>query len=154
MTAMPNSPPRPEQVLAGVSVLLVDDDEDIGEILQLVLEGQGAIVSVVHSAAEALASLTLAMPNVLLSDLSMPGGSGYDLMRSIVAREGENAPPAAAISATARGTNLSKALDCGFQMLLEKPIDRPALIAAVASLAGGGRNAPSAHSAAKAGFLG
>ena len=136
MPAIPNPPPpRPQQALAGIRVLLVDDDQDIGEILQLVLEGQGAIVSVAHSAVEALAALTLSMPNVLLSDLSMPGGSGFDLMRSIVAREGENAPPAAAISASAPGPSLRKALDCGFQMLLEKPIDRPVLIAAVASLA-------------------
>jgi CheY-like chemotaxis protein len=126
---------RPTQTLAGIRVLLVDDDQDIGEILQLVLEGQGAIVSVVHSAVEALAALTLSMPNVLLSDLSMPGVSGYDLMRSIVAREGKNAPPAAAISAGAPGPSRRRALDCGFQILLEKPIDHPALIAAVAKLA-------------------
>jgi CheY-like chemotaxis protein len=153
MPAIP-TPPPPPQALAGIRVLLVDDDRDIGEILQLVLEGQGAIVSVAHSAVEALASLTLAMPNVLLSDLSMPGGSGYDLMRSIIAREGPNAPPAAAISATAPGPSLRKALDCGFQMLLQKPIDRPALIAAVAALARTGSRGPAPVSASKAGSLG
>jgi CheY-like chemotaxis protein len=116
------------------------------------LEGQGAIVSVVHSAVEALASLTLSMPNVLLSDLSMPGGSGYDLMRSVVAREGKNAPPAAAISACAPGQNLRRALDSGFRMLLEKPINHPALIAAVATLAREPRRDPSAGGASKAGF--
>jgi signal transduction histidine kinase/CheY-like chemotaxis protein len=145
---------RPKQALAGIRVLLVDDDQDIGEILQLVLESQGAIVSVVHSAVEALASLTLSMPNVLLSDLSMPGGSGYDLMRSIVAREGKNAPPAAAISACAPGQSLRKALDSGFRMLLEKPIDHPALIAAVATLARDARHDPGAGGASKAGFIG
>jgi CheY-like chemotaxis protein len=145
---------RPKQALAGIRVLLVDDDQDIGEVLQLVLEGQGAIVSVVHSAVEALASLKLSMPNVLLSDLSMPGGSGYDLMRSIVAREGKNAPPAAAISACAPGQSLRRALDCGFRMLLEKPINHPALIAAVATLARQPRPDPNAGGALKADVVG
>jgi signal transduction histidine kinase/CheY-like chemotaxis protein len=153
----PIGPPRSSRTrpaLAGIRVLLVDDDKDIGEVLQLVLEAQGAIVSVVHSAVEALASLTLSMPNVLLSDLSMPGGSGYDLMRSIVAREGKNAPPAAAISACAPGQSLRRALDSGFRMLLEKPIDHPRLIAAVATLAGEARHDPSGDGASKVGFVG
>jgi signal transduction histidine kinase len=143
---------QPKQALAGIRVLLVDDDQDVGEILQLVLEGQGAIVSVVHSAVEALASLKRSMPNVLLSDLSMPGASGYDLMRSIVAREGKNTPPAAAISASAPAQNLRRVLDCGFRMLLEKPIDQAALIAAVATLARGPRHGPSTGGASEAGF--
>ncbi len=151
--AAPTSSQRAKLALAGIEVLLVDDDQDIGEVLQLVLEGQGAIVSVVHSAVEALKSLSRSMPNVLLSDLSMPGGSGYDLMRSIVAREGKNAPPAAAISACAPGQNLRRALDSGFRMLLEKPINHPALIAAVATLAAEHRHDPSGSAASKAGLV-
>jgi signal transduction histidine kinase len=147
-----SSSAQPKQALAGIRILLVDDDQDIGEILQFVLEGQGAIVSVVHSAVEALASLKLSMPNVLLSDLSMPGASGYDLMRSIVAREGKNAPPAAAISASAPAQSLSRVLDCGFRMLLEKPIDQAALIAAVATLAREHGHGRSPGGAPKAGF--
>ncbi len=126
---------RNQRALAGIRVLLVDDDRDIGEVLQLVLEAQGAVVTIVHSAVEALASLSRSMPDVLLSDLVMPGGSGYDLMRSIIAREGDKAPPAAALSAYAPGQDLPKALASGFQLLLEKPIDPKALIAAVATLA-------------------
>jgi signal transduction histidine kinase/CheY-like chemotaxis protein len=121
--------------LDGVRVLLVDDDWDIGEVLQFVLEAEGAVVSVVHSAAEALDALTGSIPDVLLSDLAMPGGSGYELMRSIVAREGERAPPAAALSAYAPGQDLREALSAGFRMLLEKPIDSETLIKAVRSLA-------------------
>jgi CheY-like chemotaxis protein len=75
------------------------------------------------------------VPDVLLSDLAMPGGSGYELMRSIVAREGGNAPPAAALSAYAPGQDLKEALSAGFRMLLEKPIDSQTLIAAVKTLA-------------------
>jgi CheY-like chemotaxis protein len=124
-----------QRKLAGVRVLIVDDDRDIGEVLQIVLEGQGAIVAVALSSAEALSALTRSMPDVLLSDLAMPGGSGYDLMRNIVTREGDNAPPAAALSAYAPGQDLREALASGFRMLLEKPIDPSALIAAVATLA-------------------
>jgi signal transduction histidine kinase/ActR/RegA family two-component response regulator len=123
------------RALIGIRVLIVDDDPDIGEVLQFVLEAQGAIVTVVLSAADALAALTRSVPDVLLSDLAMPGGSGYDLMRMVIAREGEHAPPAAALSAYAPGQDLREALASGFRMLLEKPIAPSALIAAVASLA-------------------
>jgi signal transduction histidine kinase/CheY-like chemotaxis protein len=128
-------PPQDERALAGIRVLLVDDDRDIVEVLQFVLEAQGAVVSVAASAAEALSALEGSMPNVLLSDLAMPGETGYDLMRKIVARKGDNAPPAAALSAYARGQDLREALASGFQMLLTKPIDPAALITAVKSLA-------------------
>ena len=122
-------------MLAGVRVLLVDDDKDICEVLQFVLEAQGAVVSVAASAAEALAVLEGTMPNVLLSDIAMPGETGHELMRKIVARKGALAPPAAALSAYARGQDLREALASGFQMLLTKPIDPEALINAVRDLA-------------------
>jgi signal transduction histidine kinase/CheY-like chemotaxis protein len=124
------------RALTGINVLIVDDDPDIGEVLQFVLEAQGASVSVALSAAAALTELTRSMPDVLLSDLAMPGGSGYELMRKVIAREGDRAPPAAALSAYAPGQDLREALACGFRMLLEKPIAPAALISAVATLAG------------------
>jgi CheY-like chemotaxis protein len=124
------------RALTGINVLIVDDDPDIGEVLQFVLEAQGATVSVALSAAAALRELTRSMPDVLLSDLAMPGGSGYELMRDVIAREGERAPPAAALSAYAPGQDLREALASGFRMLLEKPIAPAALIRAVATLAG------------------
>jgi CheY-like chemotaxis protein len=116
-------------------VLLVDDDRDIGEVLKFVLEAQGAVVTVALSAAQALEAVTRSVPDVLLSDLAMPGGSGYELMRNIVARQGPKAPPAAALSAYAPGQDLREALAAGFRILLEKPIDPAALVAAVATLA-------------------
>jgi signal transduction histidine kinase/ActR/RegA family two-component response regulator len=142
--ATPKASDQDEHALTGVRVLLVDDDPDICEVLQFVLEGQGAIVTVAASATEALAALERSMPNVLLSDIAMPGATGYDLMRKIVAREGAGAPPAAALSAYARRQDLPHAIASGFQMLLEKPIDPGALVAAVARLAGrtSGADAP------------
>jgi signal transduction histidine kinase/ActR/RegA family two-component response regulator len=135
----PEAPGRAAQaagLLKGITVLLVDDDRDLCEVLQFVLEGQGAVVTVASSAAEALASLEGSMPNVLLSDIAMPGQTGYDLMRRIVAREGVGAPPAAALSGYAKpGQDLPKVLASGFRMLLAKPIDSRTLIAAVMTLA-------------------
>lgn len=132
-----STPPvaQDERALDGVRVLLVDDDQDICEVLQFVLENQGAEVSVTASAVEALAALESWMPNVLLSDIAMPGGTGYDLMRTIVARKGNRAPPAAALSAYAHGQDLREAVASGFQMLLTKPIDPEMLINAVRDLA-------------------
>ena len=132
----PTGADRDKRALAGVYVLVVDDDSDICEVLQFVLEGQGAVVTVAASAAEALAALERSMPNVLLSDIAMPGETGHDLMRKIMAREGDGAPPAAALSAYALEQDLREALASGFRMLLSKPIDPGALIAAVAALAG------------------
>jgi CheY-like chemotaxis protein len=127
--------PEDDRALTGIRVLLVDDDHDICEVLQFVLEDQGAVVSVAASAAEALSALERATPHVLLSDLAMPGETGYDLMRKVVARKGKSAPPAAALSAYARGQDLREALASGFQMLLTKPIDTALLIDAVRELA-------------------
>ena len=122
--------------LAGIRVLIVDDDRDICEVLQFVLEAQGAVVTLAASAAEALAALERSLPDVLLSDIAMPGGSGYDLMRKIGVRQGGRTLPAAALSGYAAGQDLQQALASGFRMQLAKPIDPEALIAAVATLAG------------------
>jgi signal transduction histidine kinase/ActR/RegA family two-component response regulator len=121
--------------LAGIRVLLVDDDRDIREVMQFVLQSRGAEVSVAASAADALAALEHSKPHVLLSDIAMPVETGYDLMRQVVARQGAAAPPAAAISTYARPKDHEDALASGFRMLLAKPIDTAALVAAVTALA-------------------
>lgn len=133
--AMPAGSREAGRALSGIHVLLVDDDRDICEVLQFVLEGQGAVVTVATSAAAALLALDRSRPHVLLSDIAMPGETGHDLMREILAREGAGAPPAAALSAYARAQDRQMATASGFQMLLEKPVDQVALIAAVAVLA-------------------
>ena len=122
------------RVLDGLHVLLVDDDSDIRDAFQSVLEHNGATVTAVSSAAAALAALDRALPDVLLSDLGMPGESGYDLMRQVVARN--VALPAAALTAYGRVADRERAIGAGFRMQLAKPIDATALVAAVADLAG------------------
>jgi CheY-like chemotaxis protein len=122
--------------LAGIRVLIVDDDRDMCDALQYLLESYGAEVRTATSAAEALAALERSRPDVLLSDVVMPGESGYDLMREIAAREGRDAPPAAALSSYAKEADREQAVAAGFRTLLAKPIEPEALVAVVAGLAG------------------
>jgi len=122
-------------VLEGIRVLVVEDDQDLRDTLQFVLEYYGAEVTVAGSVAEALAALERSRPDVLLSDLAMPGESGYDLMREIAAR-GKGSPPAAALTSYAREEDRQQSLAAGFRMHLGKPIEPEALVAAVAQLAG------------------
>jgi hypothetical protein len=122
--------------LAGIRILIVDDDRDMCDALQYLLESYGAEVRTATSAAEALAELERSRPDVLLSDVVMPGESGYDLMREIAAREGNDAPPAAALSSYAKETDREQAVAAGFRTLLAKPIEPEALVAVVAALAG------------------
>jgi len=123
-------------MLLGIRILIVDDDQDMRNALQFLLESYGGEVRTAASAAEALAALEHSRPDVLLSDVAMPGGSGYDLMRTIVAQAGRDAPPAAALSSYAKETDREQAVAVGFRTLLAKPIDPGALIALVADLAG------------------
>jgi len=122
--------------LRGIRILIVDDDRDMRDALRYLLECYGAEVSTAASAAQALAALERARPDVLLSDVAMPGESGYDLMRQITARDGMDAPPAAALSSFAKETDREEAVAAGFRTLLAKPIEPEALIALVANLAG------------------
>jgi CheY-like chemotaxis protein len=106
------------------------------DALQFVLEYYGAKVTFATSVAEALAALERSTPDVLLSDLSMPGESGYDLMLQIAVLKGGTAPPAAALTAYSRDEDRERALAAGFRMHLAKPIAPDALVSAVALLAG------------------
>lgn len=122
--------------LAGIRILVVDDDRDMCDALRYLLESCGAEVRTAASAADALAAIEHSRPDVLLSDVVMPGESGYDLMRKIAAREDSDAPPAAALSSYAKEADREQAVAAGFRTLLAKPIDPEALVAVVADLAG------------------
>jgi CheY-like chemotaxis protein len=123
-------------VLENLAVLVVDDDADTRELLLEALEGCGARARGAASAAEAFDVVERDCPDILLSDIGMPGEDGYALIRRIrtlpPARGG--AIPAAALTAYTRSEDRSLALDAGFQLHLAKPLDPSALIAAVVSL--------------------
>jgi CheY-like chemotaxis protein len=118
-------------------VLLVDDEPTANEALQALLESCGAEVRVAGSAAQALQTLDVWKPDVLISDIAMPEEDGYALITKIRARSPEHGGdiPAAALTAYAKIEDRVKILAAGFQMYLSKPADPSELIAVVASLA-------------------
>ena len=124
--------------LRGVSVLLVDDNEDILELSRRVLEERGAAVVTVNSVVAALAQLSAVRPQVLVSDISMPNLNGYDLIRTVRndMRLDEHMLPAVAMSAFARPLDQQRALQAGYQAYVIKPLQPHLLIRAVARLVG------------------
>lgn len=121
--------------LTGMDILVVDDDPDAREALVLVLETEGATVTAVASAEEAFAALEAHTPDVLVSDIAMPGTDGYELMAKLREREAAASAghvPALALSAYAREEDRRRALAAGFEMHVAKPVD-PARLAEVLS---------------------
>jgi CheY-like chemotaxis protein len=123
--------------LDALRVLVLDDEADARRLLQKVLGEAGAIVTCAASVVEALAALPAANPEVLLSDIAMPGQDGYDLIRQVRAA-GRSAKdlPAIALTAFAHKDDRLRVLLAGFQVHIPKPIDPHELIAVIASLAG------------------
>ncbi len=122
--------------LAGLSVLIVDDDEENREAIGANLSAERVRVLTASSAAEALEVLSGEQVDVMLADIAMPGEDGYALICKMRSIEGPASKiPAAALTALARDEDRQRALDAGFQLHLAKPIDSKALIAAVAGLA-------------------
>ena len=125
-------------LLSGVRVVVVEDEADTRELLVMALQQCGAEVAAYGSAAEALAALDRAVPDVLLSDIGMPVQDGYDLIHKLRARgPGRGGDvPAAALTAYARAEDRLRALEAGYQTHLAKPVDPSELISTVARLAG------------------
>jgi PAS domain S-box-containing protein len=131
---------RPEErpgMLGGLLVLVVDDEPDAREPVRRVLEEAGAEVVAVASAEEAMEAVRQQRPDVLVSDIGMPGQDGYDLIRSIQAlppgRGGQ--VPAIALTAYAAAEDRDRALQAGYRTHLAKPVEPAVLIAAIAALA-------------------
>ena len=118
--------------LSGVQILAVDDDADMRELLGFTLAQAGAKVTVVATAPEVLEALETSYPDLLISDLAMPGMDGYELIRQV--RMSNPEIPAIALSAYARKLNQQQALDAGFQHHIAKPIQPDKLIAAISAL--------------------
>jgi CheY-like chemotaxis protein len=121
----------------GVRVLLVEDDEDMRDLLHDVLSSSGACVIPAASVEEAMRCLAREVPDVLVSDVGMPGESGFDLIRRVRAlpTDAGGRIPAAALTAYTRGQDRSAALDAGFALHIPKPVEAEELCAAVAMLA-------------------
>jgi PAS domain S-box-containing protein len=123
--------------LNGLHVLVVDDDDDAQQMLSEILESAGAAVYAVASGAQALDRLANEHPDVLITDIGMPGMDGFDLIKRV--RQSPDPAirdiPAAALTAYARSEDRAKALRSGFGLHLAKPIDPADLINAVGALA-------------------
>src|SRR5438034_468525 len=123
--------------LHGVRVLVVDDMIDVRDVVTEILERGGAVVTAVGTAEVALEVLQRERPNVLLSDLSMPGKGGYWLIGQVRALPPERGgtTPAAALTAYTGPEHRASVLRAGFQYHVAKPVSMQELLGVVAILA-------------------
>jgi CheY-like chemotaxis protein len=121
--------------LAGIRVLVVDDQEDSVEIVRRVLERNGGNVCTARSMDEALKAFANFSPDVLLSDIGLPNHDGYELIARLRSLPGGRRVPAVALTALARSEDRNRALRAGFQMHIAKPVDFAELITVVQNLA-------------------
>ncbi|MGK3999905.1 PAS domain-containing protein [Sorangium sp. So ce1024] len=140
-------PPAPRPVapegerstpLRGLHVLLVEDEPDAREMLAFLLQETGAQVTTAGSTGEAMRVLERLRPDVLVSDIGMPGESGYTLIQQVrtAGRVEIRGIPAVALTAYARIEDRRRALSAGFQRHVPKPIDPSGLVKVIADLAG------------------
>ena len=123
--------------LEGITVLAVDDEADARDLLKRVLEECGARVVLAKSAADGLAAVTRERPDMIISDIGMPGEDGYEFIRKVrMLKRGDGGrTPAAALTAFARAEDRTRALRAGYQTHVAKPVEPTELTAVVASLA-------------------
>ncbi|HEX8499910.1 MAG TPA: PAS domain S-box protein [Pyrinomonadaceae bacterium] len=135
------SPRTQPAILAGLSVLVVDDEPDALHLLKAVLEMRGARVTAVGSAEEAWRALEAAWPDLLLCDIGMPGEDGYQLIRRVRAHGSGRGRslPSVALTAYAGEADRDRALEAGYQLHVAKPVDPAALVEAIAGLTGKNR---------------
>jgi CheY-like chemotaxis protein len=140
----PDAAPTPallgghEVDLAGLKVLVVDDERDARELLRRVLEDCDATVAIAGSAEEGLALIRALRPDVLVSDIGMPGVDGYEFLQSVRALPAEEGgrTPAMALTAFARSEDRTRALLAGFFAHVSKPVEPAELLATIASVSG------------------
>src|SRR4030095_12625845 len=126
----------PEPSLAGMKVLIVDDEEDGRQALALALASRGADVSTAPSAAEGLRLLMSRRPHVVLADIGMPEEDGYPLMRQIrkIGAEEGGRTPVVALTAYASAADRVRCFQAGFHLHIPKPVELGELVSAVARL--------------------
>jgi len=123
--------------LDGVSILVVEDDNDTRELLRVVLETRGGNIRTASSVQEALTAYDQVRPDVLVADIGMPEYNGYTLIGRVRARErehGERRVPAIALTAYATDIDRDTILTAGFQVHVPKPFDPDKLVAVIADL--------------------
>ncbi len=122
------------QSLNGLAVLIVEDSEDTLKLLSMIFEREGAKVTTASSAPEALHQAVTKRPNLIVSDIGMPGTDGYQLLEQLRVLPGLTEVPAIAISGYASEEDRERALAVGYLALVPKPIDVDALFGLIHAL--------------------
>jgi two-component system, chemotaxis family, CheB/CheR fusion protein len=117
-----------------MSILVVDDSEDTTDMLKRLLESYGATVATAHSAQEALALAAERSWGVVLSDISMPGVDGFELLRRLRQIPGYESTPALALTGHGRSEDVRRAEAAGFLTHMTKPVDLEVLTKALVEL--------------------
>ncbi len=125
-------------LLAGLKILVVDDEADSRELVTAILERSGSEVRCSGSAADAMIALKEWQPNVLVSDIGMPHEDGYGLMKKLRKLKSKWAREITAVALTAYATDedRSRALSAGFQTHVTKPVEPHVLVKSIASAVG------------------
>jgi len=125
--------PRP---LEGVRILLVEDDDDIRALLRAALESRGAVLTAVDGTRAAVAAIDVQTPDIVISDITMPGEDGHALLRKVrglpLTRGGRI--PAIALTALDSREARMASRDAGYHYHLTKPVDASKLVEIVAGL--------------------
>ena len=120
-------------VLRGLKLLVIDDEPDVRSLLSVILKKYGAEVKTADGVPAARDILKTYRPDLLLSDISMPGEDGYSLVRKL--REGKVADrkdlPAVAVTAFADKEHRQMALNAGFDDFIPKPVETELLVKTV-----------------------
>jgi len=126
--------------LAGLRILVVDDEADARDLLAIRLQQYGADVITAPSAEAAMDALARLKPrpDLIVSDIAMPGEDGYSLIRRVRAMEPEQGGriPAIALTAYSRTKDRVQALAAGFQIHIPKPVNAAELAHAIAGITG------------------
>lgn len=126
---------RAEKLLAGMTILVVEDEPDSRELLVHIIEDEGAHVFSAANAPEALTCLSQTSIDAIVSDIGLPEMDGLELLRKVRANA-EFRMPAVALTAYTRAFDRTAAMRAGFQAHVPKPADPDELIAVLASLLG------------------
>lgn len=120
--------------LTGLDVLVVEDDREATEMMTLVLADRGARVRIAYDYDDAVRAMQQAWPDVLVSDIGLPGRDGYELVRRVRQMEQERGAvhlPVIALTAFARSQDRQKTLAAGFDLHLSKPLKPHLLLDAI-----------------------
>jgi len=124
------------RTLENVHVMVVDDDAETREVMAMALGHEGACVTTAASVAGAVEAIEHWWPDVLVSDIGMPGEDGYDLIRKVRRMEASRGRhlPAIAVTAYTAPEDRRHALEAGYEVYVAKPVLASAVAFLIASL--------------------